>query len=59
MAIQQMNMGIWLLEQVFIQNFGIQKSILVVTDDAILVLKREKAQKVKDIYENLSDKKLT
>lgn len=38
---------------------GIKKSILVVTHDAILVLKKEKAQKVKDIYENLSDKKLT
>lgn len=38
---------------------GIKKSILVVTKDAILVLKREKAQKVRDIYENLSDKTLT
>ncbi|SDJ35339.1 mannose-1-phosphate guanylyltransferase [Chryseobacterium jejuense] len=38
---------------------GLKKSILVATDDAILVLKREKSQKVKDIYENLSDKKLT
>lgn len=38
---------------------GFKKSILVATDDAILVLKKEKAQKVKDIYENLSDKKLT
>ncbi|WP_291073133.1 mannose-1-phosphate guanylyltransferase [Empedobacter sp. UBA5987] len=38
---------------------GFKKSILVATDDAILILKKEKAQKVKDIYENLSDKKLT
>lgn len=33
---------------------GIKKSILVVTDDAILVLKKEKSQKVKEIYEGLS-----
>lgn len=32
---------------------GIKKSILVVTEDAILVLKKEKSQKVKDIYESL------
>lgn len=32
---------------------GIKKSILVVTHDAILILKKEKSQKVKDIYENL------
>lgn len=38
---------------------GLKKCILVATDDAILILKKEKAQKVKDIYENLSDKKLT
>lgn len=33
---------------------GIKKSILVVTEDAILVLKREKSQDVKRIYENVS-----
>ncbi|WP_185146553.1 mannose-1-phosphate guanylyltransferase [Chryseobacterium bernardetii] len=44
---------------IYTEFLGFKKSILVVTDDAILVLKREKAQKVKDIYENLSDKKLT
>ncbi|MDM1042795.1 MULTISPECIES: mannose-1-phosphate guanylyltransferase [Empedobacter] len=33
---------------------GFKKSILVITDDAILVLKKEKAQDVKGIYENLS-----
>lgn len=38
---------------------GLKKCILVITSDAILILKKEKAQKVKDIYENLSDKKLT
>lgn len=38
---------------------GIKKSILIITDDAILVLKKEAAQKVKDIYENLSNKNLT
>lgn len=32
---------------------GMKKSILVVTEDAILVLKREKSQDVKRIYENL------
>lgn len=32
---------------------GLKKCILVVTDDAILVLKKEKAQDVKKIYENL------
>ena len=32
---------------------GIKKSILVVTEDAILVLKKEKAQKVKEVYERL------
>ncbi|WP_291066212.1 MULTISPECIES: mannose-1-phosphate guanylyltransferase [unclassified Empedobacter] len=33
---------------------GLKKCILVITDDAILVLKKEKAQDVKKIYENLS-----
>lgn len=33
---------------------GIKKSILVVTEDAILVVKREKSQDVKKIYENIS-----
>jgi mannose-1-phosphate guanylyltransferase len=33
---------------------GLKKSILVITSDAILVLKKEKAQDVKKIYENLS-----
>ncbi|UHO39168.1 mannose-1-phosphate guanylyltransferase [Chryseobacterium capnotolerans] len=37
---------------------GIKKSILVVTPDAILVLKREKAQKVKDVYEKLGSKSI-
>lgn len=34
---------------------GLKKSILVITDDAILVLKKEKAQDVKKIYENLKE----
>lgn len=33
---------------------GIKKSILVVTKDAFLILKKEKSQDVKKIYENLS-----
>lgn len=33
---------------------GIKKSILVVTEDAFLVLKKEKSQDVKKIYESLS-----
>ncbi|MDM1552244.1 mannose-1-phosphate guanylyltransferase [Empedobacter falsenii] len=33
---------------------GFKKSILVITNDAILVLKKEKAQDVKGVYENLS-----
>ncbi|WP_313636315.1 mannose-1-phosphate guanylyltransferase [Empedobacter sp.] len=37
---------------------GFKKSILVITKDAILVLKKEKAQDVKKIYENLSETKL-
>lgn len=37
---------------------GIKKSILVVTDDAILVLKKEKSQKVKEVYESLSSKNI-
>lgn len=36
---------------------GLRKCILVVTEDAILVLKKEKAQDVKKIYENLQQKK--
>ena len=32
---------------------GLENTILVVTEDVILVLKKEYAQKVKDIYENL------
>ncbi len=32
---------------------GLKKCILVITDDAILVLKKEKAQEVKRVYENL------
>lgn len=35
---------------------GLKKCILVVTDDAILILKKEKAQDVKKIYENLETK---
>lgn len=42
----------------YTEFLGFKKSILVVTNDAILVLKKEKSQKVKDIYENLSDKTL-
>ncbi len=38
---------------------GIKDSILVITDDAILVLEKKSAQKVKEIYENLSNKNLT
>ena len=37
---------------------GFKKSILVITDDAILVLKKEKAQEVKRIYEDLSNKNI-
>jgi mannose-1-phosphate guanylyltransferase len=37
---------------------GIKKSILVVTPDAILILKKEKAQKVKDIYETIKNQNL-
>lgn len=37
---------------------GLKKCILVVTEDAILVLKKEKAQDVKKIYESLSNTKL-
>lgn len=37
---------------------GFKKSILVITDDAILVLKKEKAQDVKKIYENLNNKNI-
>ena len=33
---------------------GFKKCILVITNDAILVLKKEKAQDVKGVYENLS-----
>lgn len=33
---------------------GLKKCILVITDDAILVLKKEKAQDVKKVYENLN-----
>ena len=35
---------------------GLKKCILVVTDDAILVLKKEKAQDVKKIHESLESK---
>ncbi|CAM3699814.1 mannose-1-phosphate guanylyltransferase [Elizabethkingia anophelis] len=38
---------------VYTEFLGIKKSILVVTNDAILVLRRDKAQKVKDIYDSL------
>lgn len=37
---------------------GLKKCILVITDDAILVLKKEKAQDVKKIYENLNNKNI-
>jgi len=43
--------------EVSTEFLGIKKSILVVTEDAILVLKKEKAQDVKKIYENLQQKK--
>lgn len=36
---------------------GVKKCILVFTDDAILVLKRDKAQDVKNIYERLEKEK--
>lgn len=32
---------------------GLKKCILIITDDAILVLKKDKSQEVKDIYEKL------
>lgn len=32
---------------------GLKKCILVITDDAILIVKKDKAQDVKEIYENL------
>ncbi|MGG5208561.1 mannose-1-phosphate guanylyltransferase [Chryseobacterium sp. MIQD13] len=32
---------------------GIKKSILIITSDAILVLKKDKSQRVKDVYEQL------
>lgn len=38
---------------------GLKKCILVITDDAILVLKKEKAQDVKKIYESLCSTKLS
>lgn len=41
---------------IYTQFLGIKKSILIFTEDAILVLKREKSQDVKKIYENLSTK---
>jgi len=37
---------------------GLKKCILVITGDAILVLKKEKAQDVKKIYENLNNKNI-
>lgn len=38
---------------------GLKKCILVITDDAILVLKKEKAQDVKGIYDKLDNQLLT
>lgn len=37
---------------------GFKKCILVITDDAILVLRKDKAQKVRDVYESLDDNNL-
>lgn len=41
--------------EIHTEFLGIKKSILVVTDDVILVLKRDKSQNVKDVYETLKD----
>ncbi|WP_313348888.1 mannose-1-phosphate guanylyltransferase [Empedobacter sp.] len=40
--------------KLYTEFLGLKKCILVITGDAILVLKKEKAQDVKKIYENLS-----
>lgn len=37
---------------------GLKKSILIVTDDVLLILKKERAQDVKKIYESINDTKL-
>jgi len=41
---------------IYTEFLGIKKSILIFTEDAILVLKKEKSQDVKKIYENLNIK---
>lgn len=44
--------------EIHTEFLGIKKSILVVTEDAILVLKRDKAQKVKEVYETIKNQRL-
>jgi len=39
--------------EIHTEFLGFKKCILVITDDAVLVLKKEKAQDVKKIYENI------
>lgn len=43
--------------KLYTEFLGLKKCILVITNDAILVLKKDKAQDVKKIYENLQQKK--
>lgn len=44
--------------EIHTEFLGMKKSILVITNDAILVLKKDKAQDVKEIYESIENKNL-
>lgn len=44
--------------EIHTEFLGLKKCILVVSTDAILVLKKERSQEVKKIYENLESKKI-